>query len=255
MIQDFLDSIQVKDVGLTKVRVGNKHDGGYVALEEICEKTKAIYSFGVGDDVGFELDFTKKFGPIKVDLFDPTINKMPEAAIYHLFCNFYKQGIGSDYPVPTNFIQDSLLKIDVEWHEWAAFDIMSTKELLKFNQILAEFHIIPIQGMQNEHCSPYFDQFYGSVQDEMNKNIFSYYTSVMNGLTKHFHIFHIHANNSLPKTEVNGISFPPLIELSLVRKDLVKDAQNTKDSFPVEGLDFPNKTDRPDITNIYPLGS
>jgi hypothetical protein len=35
--------------------------------------------------------------------------------------------------------------------------------------------------------------------------------------------------------------------VSFVRKDLVENIQETTASFPVEGLDFPNKTDRADI--------
>ena len=40
--EKFMSQIQVKDVSLTKTRIGNKHDGGYVLLEELCEKTSIL---------------------------------------------------------------------------------------------------------------------------------------------------------------------------------------------------------------------
>jgi len=36
----------------------------------------------------------------------------------------------------------------------------------------------------------------------------------------------------------------------MVNKALVKNPTHCIDKFPVDGLDYPNKTDRPDITHI-----
>ena len=84
--------------------------------------------------------------------------------------------------------------------------------------------------------------------------MFETHYKVLKKLNDLFYIYHIHANNSLPKVELNGYSFPPLIELSLVRKDLVKNTNMTNEIFPVKGLDFQNKTDRDDIEDFYPIG-
>lgn len=252
MIKAFLDSIKVHDVELTKIRVGNKNDGGYVALDEICRKTKAIYSYGVGDDIGFEVDFTNTYGALPVFLNDPTIEA--NFVDYPDF-KFERQGIGEDYPVPKDFIQDSLLKMDVEWHEWNAIERLPESELVKFSQILIELHIIPVHGLEEGGYSPYFKGFHISIQDKLNQRLFAGYLEVINKLKKFFYIYHIHANNSLEKIELNGYSFPPLVELSLVRKDLIDVVREDWAEYPIKGLDFPNKTDRPDIQGVYPLGS
>ena len=90
-------------------------------------------------------------------------------------------------------------------------------------------------------------------QIQINEGIFIKYCLALEKLNEHFYIFHAHANNSLPLIEVNGYKFPPLMELSFVRKDLVACAMPTIETFPVEGLDYPNKTDRPDIKDWYPI--
>jgi hypothetical protein len=75
-------------------------------------------------------------------------------------------------------------------------------------------------------------------------------------LNTRFVLFHIHANNSLAVVNVGGHWFPPLLEASYVRRNLLPDVFLTKHKgqFPIEGLDYQNKSDRPDIINYYPLG-
>ena len=69
-----------------------------------------------------------------------------------------------------------------------------------------------------------------------------------------FYIFHIHANNSLPKMSVNGHSFPPLLEISFIRKDLISSIPKlSQEKYPIKGIDYPNKNDRSDIEKVYPF--
>ncbi len=39
---------------------------------------------------------------------------------------------------------------------------------------------------------------------------------------------------------------PQLVELTLIRRDLVKNACRSDGFIPIKGIDYPNKTDRPD---------
>jgi hypothetical protein len=247
-IEKFLKEIKVYDCSdMTKIRLGNKSDGGYVVLKEICDQTGVLYSFGVGDDVGFELDFVDLFPGAGVKLFDPTIDRLP---INHPNFNFTKSGISKEKLNQVN--RNSLLKIDVEWDEWEVLYSLEDEILSRFNQILIEFHVSLMESRRS-YLSPYFQQFYQSVTDKINCELANKYFTVMRRLTNQFYIYHIHANNSLQKVQLNGNSFPPLIEISFVRKDLVKTVSLTTVTFPIEGLDCPNKTDRPDIKDFYPL--
>ena len=142
-----------------------------------------------------------------------------------------------------------MLKIDIEYNEW--FYFKETSELKEFNQILIELHIIKIDDKQK--LSKYFFQFYKDVYSKINNDLFEIYYQVLSNILKTHTIIHLHGNNSLPKAILHKHEFPPLLELTLVRTDLIKEKQLTKERFPVKGLDYPNKTDRPDFNLILPL--
>lgn len=257
-VEKFLQEIKVYDCDLTKVRIGNKHDGSYIALEELCEKTSMVYSFGIGDDVGFEVDFARRFPRSKFKLFDPTIDRLP---LEHPKFEFLKQDIGQGKGEPFKSVaENSLLKMDVEHNEWEPLLAMNNEQFNKFNQIIIEFHVVSVatngcypETKKRTFLSPYFKTFYRSIANNINEDLFGAYYEVMRKLNEQFYAFHVHANNSLPKINTGGYTFPPLLEISFVRKDLVR-VHKTATNFPTEGLDFPNKTDRPDIVDWYPLG-
>ena len=56
----FLNNILVFDTEHTKVRVGDKEDGGYVVLEEVSLETEILYSYGVEYNSSFEGEFVKR---------------------------------------------------------------------------------------------------------------------------------------------------------------------------------------------------
>ena len=69
----FLNNILVFDTEHTKVRVGDKKDGGYVVLEEVSLETEILYSYGVEYNSSFEGEFVKRFDCDAV-LFDHTVD-------------------------------------------------------------------------------------------------------------------------------------------------------------------------------------
>ena len=252
-VRDLLSEIIVYDCGMSKVRVGNKHDGGYVLLRELCETASMLYSFGVGDDVSFELDFVNRFPVAQVHLYDPTIKCLPED---HPIFRFYKKGFGAQWtPIKIDHEGEAVMKIDIEWDEWDALTLTNSTALRKFSQIVVEFHLVRIGVVDSGEHSPYFESFYQTTAEKINARLFDKYSAVLRKLGRDFHIFHIHANNSLPMIEFAGFEFPPLLELSFVRKDLIKTARKSRTSFPVTKLDYPNKTDRPDVEGFYPFAT
>ena len=250
-IQKFFDLIVVHDCKFEKVRVGNINDGGYIVADEFAKNVPTCYCFGIGDDLHFELDFHKRYGS-KMLLYDPYIDFL---IFPHNDFEFYKRGMGRKGDSSIVPVQNAFLKMDIEWCEWnAIWQLNISGWLNRFSQMVIEFHIvhsIPPKGL-----TPYFTKFYKDVYAELNDKLFMWYALLMEYLTKHFYIYHIHANNSLPKVEVGGVKFPPLIELSFIRKDIIKTNPVLETcTFPVVGLDMPNKTDRSDIVDYYPFGA
>jgi hypothetical protein len=252
-IEKLLEEIRVFDCpGLTKTRVGNPNDGGYVLLQEITECAKALYTFGVGNDVGFELDFIQKFPQVEqVHLYDPTISKLPQNDPRF---TFHRLGISPAYYNGFGEIRPTrnLLKVDVEWNEWDAFGAFSPEFLRRFDQIIIEFHLFHAEPKPG--LSTYFQSCYQMALNRVNDELFERYRSILKKINREFYAYHIHANNSLPKSKIRWTEFPPLLEMSFVRKDLIFKAVPTEEPFPIAGLDFPNKVDRPDIHNYYPMG-
>ena len=249
-IGQFLRSIVVRDCGLTKIRIGNANDGGYVCYQELCEISTTVYSAGIGSDIGFEEDWLQHWSKTKFLLFDPNIDELPRK---HNGFTLHKLGLGLKWKPLKKVAPNSTLKMDIEWDEWGALQVFEDEELLKFGQMLIEFHLVHAQTPDN--LSPYFSNFYDNVYERVNQDLFGMYLGVMQRLNNWFYVFHIHANNSLPLANADGYYFPPLLELSFVRKDLVKTHKPTKDNFPIQGLDQPNKTNRPDILDYYPLST
>lgn len=257
MIKKFFNSIKIYDVGYTKVRLGNKRDGGYIVLDEICKKSKVLYSYGVSDDISFEEDFQNKYRDNKVRLFDHTINDI-NTTNPHLY--FLKEGLAAQQSPNLNtienhmeyfgdtFVENKTLKIDIEWNEWNFFENLSIKTLQKFDQILCEFHTVPV--VYKDSHSPYFTNFHREIYSNINGLMFKRYKEIMEKVTKYYIPFHVHINNSIQPVNVDGISIPSLVELSLVNRDLIKNFSLSKEKYPIEGLDYPNKTDRPDYLNF-----
>lgn len=250
----FLNNILVFDTEHTKVRVGDKKDGGYVVLEEISSDSDILYSYGVEYNSSFEGEFVKRFGCDAV-LFDHTVEQPAETNDRF---TFVKEGLSSykhaSFDTLSNHItrfgdgDHKTLKMDIEWAEWDVFDEMSDFTIGDFDQILCEFHLIPVK-YKGSH-SPYFTGFHECVYGGVNNMLFEKYQRVIDRLQQHYYVYHVHINNSIPCNQFNGEDVPPLLELSMVNRSLVKEPRLTLQSFPVDGLDYPNKTDRPDITHI-----
>jgi len=170
----FLREIKVYDCNLTKMRIGDERDGGYVALKELCKKTDVLYTFGVGDDVGFEMDFVKRFPVKEVRLHDHSINCLP---VDHPKFNFFSIEVGRCGQALDDIwlsgFSRAILKMDVEWDEWEILKQVSDKGLQKYNQLLIEFHIVKISNFVESGYSPYFRAFMGSTYEKINEKLFA----------------------------------------------------------------------------------
>lgn len=158
---DYYDELQdllhiSKAEGPELIRVGRKHDGGYIMLRDLRNRGGGIaYSFGLGYDVSWDKDMASR--GYDVFMYDHTIDKLPDNdPRFHFFRKGLAGGTEHDDNLDTldNFIKanhhegkhDMILKMDVEGYEWDFLLSASPETLSRFSQIVFEFHGINEPG-------------------------------------------------------------------------------------------------------------
>ena len=143
---DMLTLLTPYDIDKKKVRVGAKHDGGYILADDL-RPDQTILSYGIANEISFDLDMANN-GHL-IYMFDPTIDALPSE---HPNFRFFKEGIApvtnvdrslyslDDHLMRHNIRRDGLvLKMDVEGIEWNAHENPAGHPA-SFDQIVMEIH-------------------------------------------------------------------------------------------------------------------
>lgn len=218
--------------GARFARVGRDHDGGYVMVENLLPGGVA-YSLGISDDVSWDLAMAER--GYRVFQYDHTIDELPQV---HPNFAFHKIGIcgyGADQgpyrSLDTLLAQNGhsgddgiILKIDIEGAEWDVFSTILDATLLRFSQIVVEFH--------------WFDQ----ADDD---RYFGDAYCALKRLRTHFVPVHVHANNHGQYAWYGDVAVPQILEVTYVRNGLFEEVACSR-SFPT-ALDQPNRAGWPEI--------
>jgi len=192
---------------------GGANDGSYVLSSKILNNTSAAYSYGIGNNVKFDIDLAKNFS-FPIFQYDHTINDTPVKNPNFIF---KKEALSSanilKHLQENNHIgkNDLLLKIDTEGAEYELFKNADPAVFKHFNQIVIEIHRI--------------------------KNLDEKCINLLTSLFAAHKLVHIHANNF--GTIIDEL--PVTLELTLVRDDLLPEDINLSNKpAPTAGLDTPN---------------
>ena len=241
--------------------MGPKSDGGYVVCKEHSQQLSNVVSLGVENNIDFEIDFDQKFKPRRILLYDHTIQELPKKTKFL----FTPKGISTKKSknfltladMTRNFEDNkNLLKMDIEYDEWKVFEKANVADLKKFSQIVCEFHFffLDIHDVNSQkNLTPYFESFSVNNYNKVNDLLKKRYEKVLKKIMEYFVPFHLSANNSLPLKKIFGKKIPQLLEISFLRKDLVKKTKPFLKKLPVKGLDFPNKPYRKELVSFYPF--
>lgn len=260
-VKKLFNDIKIYKNNFNKIRVGSEGDGGYVLLDKINKNTNTVLSFGIEDNIDFEIDFLNKYPGTKFFMYDHTVNKLPKK---NKNFYFYNKGLSDKKSkkfttleeISNKITTNTLLKIDIEWDEWKIFDSVNPKILDNFSQIVIEFHFasLSVEDINSQNnLTPYFHSFYSSIYEKINLDLFRKYKNVLDMINKKFYIFHLSINNSLPLKMYKKYAYPILLETSFVRKDLFTNPMLSKEKYPIKNLDFPNKSYKKDFNNFYPF--
>jgi len=259
---DFFNKLKILTTNHTLERFGNDADGGYVAPKEIIHNLDYLISVGVEDNYSFELDLMKLNKNLQTILVDGTIeNFIPPNNVRFINKNL---GLKNDNEHITleELLKDIdseniALQIDIEFDEWEIFDNLSIEILNKFKLIIIEIHFVLIDEeklLKSQTLSPYFQGFYKNSYTKINKMLIKKYDKVITNFLSNFSIVHLHANNSLKLINHDGITFPPLLEVTFLNNTEITKSNLYLGELPISNLDLQNKKDREDLFNFYPFG-
>ncbi|SDQ15901.1 FkbM family methyltransferase [Pseudovibrio sp. Tun.PSC04-5.I4] len=211
--------------GLAFERVGRDFDGGYVQVK-LPRQGSIAYSVGIKRDVSWDLDMANR--GYQIFQYDHTISVLPQD---HPNFNWVKLGITGQSEMTKELsslpkelhknnhldIDDIVLKMDIEGHEWSVFGDIEPEDLCCFSQIMLEIH-----SLHQLHTLAQ----YRRARKALSK------------LHKTHQVVHVHGNNNTSLTIIGGTPVPPVMELTLVRRDLCE-FETCSRTFPTE-LDQPN---------------
>jgi hypothetical protein len=220
----------VKDFGLT--RIGSEGDGGYVMLNNF-EGIEGVLSFGVGPDISWDLDISERT-PL-VHLYDHTVPELPTQIKNGVW--FKEKVVSTEDSKGTTLEQaiarlpkrtNLILKSDIEDSEWEIIAQCSMDTLLKFDQIVIEFHWLT---------------------EKLFNHKFELMQTAFENLARTHSVINIHANN-FADCEIIANSFvPSVIEISYVRNNSYTFVQRVEEA----DLNSPNFKDKPEIQLNFPI--
>ncbi len=186
---------------MIKVRMGDKHDGGYVLLAD--PNAVGVISIGVGMNTSWDQAMASQ--GLAVHMFDHTIRHPPRTGAG---CTFHRLGLGHvstgslrsiDEIIRISDLEDAgpvILKIDVEGAEWEA---LRDVDFTRFSQVLIELHDLA------DLATPRATQM----------------LKIMEGISRTHVPVNVHANNYSRIVRFDSYWFPDVIEVSFANKSLL----------------------------------
>lgn len=227
-VRALLHSLRPRSVGIPLIRLGPDGDGGYLVPDDL-KGIQACFSPGVDRESGFELACAER--GMRVFMADRSVDG-PAAS--HPNFHFTRAFIGA---IPSEgFITleqwvreagieadgDLLLQIDIEGFEYESLLATPIEVLKRFRVIVGEFH--------------HLNQLW-------NAPYFSIVSRVFEKLLQTHQCVHLHPNNHFPPFEHAGLSIPPLMEVTFLRRDRGTPGPGVKS--------FPHPLDRDNTTKAH----
>lgn len=268
---DFLSPVPLKGM----VRIGNKHDGGYVAYSKLLVETDALMSYGVGWDTGFEEHFGRLTGK-DVFMFDPTM--FPSGVLFDFR---YLAGLVARFKLKRSL--SYLFKVIVWWQKQERFrkqrlyfinEGIAPVQKLHFDTLanhierfgLADKNILLKIDVEGDEFAVFGDTSIHQALKYTNQIIIEWHdlkdrlsqlSMTLAHLAREFEIVHVHGNNwgavfavpASPHDRGKKIYLPDILEMTLVRRSQINSADLLKAciKYPLNGLDQPNNPRKPDL--------
>jgi hypothetical protein len=207
-------SLQPFDLGYPLIRVGGAGDGGYLLPDAHLDQTSVLFSPGVDATWAFESDMAQRFATRSV-MCDGSIDEPEDLPATHTFEKLWlspRTGPGStsltdwvtSHALPGD--RNLMLQMDIEGAEWAVLRHTPRETLQRFRVIVIEFH--GLEAVANLY--------------DATRHV----GSVIGKLAADFQVAHAHANNCCGFVRQRGIVVPRVVEVTYLRRDLVREVGN-----------------------------
>lgn len=196
-------------IGHELIRIGGSGDGGYLIPDDLVG-VEACFSPGVALNASFEEQLAGR--GIKSFMADYSVDSPP---IYNPLFDFQKKFLGVDSSEP-NIIRldewvahkspsggDLILQMDIEGAEWPILADAQLKTLRGFRIVVLEIHDLDVMLTSTAGL-------------RIAESVFQKLHSV-------FVTAHIHANNCTKAVRYRGVLIPPILEITLLRRDRLSD--------------------------------
>lgn len=229
-MKTIVDLLQPRVCNFPLFRIGANGDGGYLLVNHKLDGD--VLSIGVGDNISADIDLIQN-RQSQVYAFDPFVERPVDAPNeFHFFPIGYSASDSKSFKNANlskilELIPEAprLALIDIEGAEWGLSSELNL--LSQIPQIIIEFHHLTeiING-----------SFYEKVID------------LLAGLSNAYFPIHVHANNAGHTYRFDGITWPDILEVTYLSKELfnTNNPINNDGPFPT-AHDFSNTQDRTDI--------
>jgi hypothetical protein len=201
-VERFLELFVPEVIDQPLIRVGSKHDGGYLIPDDL-EGIGYVISPGVGPVVDFDADMAAR--GIDVVMLDASVKGPPiKNDRFHfkpVFLDSYVSDTTTTIDAEVAALPadvDLLLEMDIEGSEWKVIHSMSAESQRRFRIMAIEFH--PITEAAHKWRLPDFE------------------SGIRKLLTTH-RIVHVHLNNASSAVRLGGHRVADAIEVTFHRRD------------------------------------
>lgn len=228
-LESFFGMLDAIDPGVPMIRLGGDGDGGYVLPDDL-DGLAACISPGVSTVADFDLSLAER--GIPSFMADASV---PGAPVEHPLFDFEPTFVGIEDREGWTRLDswlsrkapatgDLLLQMDIEGAEWSVLSDADHAVLRRFRIVVLELHDV------HKICLR-------SGLEEVGH--------ALGRLLEDFEMVHLHANNNEMPVRYHGFDIPPVLEMTLLRKDRVR--RRTPVAALPHPLDVPNNAFMPEI--------
>lgn len=204
-------------VGVSKVRLGNIADGGYICLDDFAGVDVA-FSFGINDDISWDRDAADR--GLTIYQFDHTVeDPAPDDHRFVFAQKMIAPTAGPGAVTIADLVRghdkgedrpNIFLKMDIENAEWLSILATPRAELSRFSQIVCELHYF--QGLAHPgHRAAVYE--------------------ALSRLNDDYAVVHVHANNYAGWADIANVILPCVMEVTFANRALFQ-FEETDEMFP-----------------------